>query len=156
MNIRLLLIGKTQQNEIDHLVQDYASRLGHYCRFKMECLEPKLKKGRLEPNQIKELEGSLLLKNLPESSFLILLDERGKEFDSVGFAAYLQKRLNAGPKELVFCIGGAYGFSDEVYKRANSKIALSQMTLTHQMVRLFAIEQIYRAFTILKGEKYHH
>lgn len=156
MNVRLLVVGKNQGDNLDSWLDDYVKRLNHYCNFSLTFIEPKIKKTKLDSGGLKALEGRHILDQISDSSFFILLDERGKEYSSIQFSQFIQKRLNAAPKEIVFCIGGAYGFSDEVYSRANAKLALSQMTLTHQMVRLLAVEQIYRAFTILKGEKYHH
>ena len=156
MNIRLLVIGKTADPNLQVLINDYSNRLSHYCNFSIQVSEPKLKKKHIDIESLKIEEGKHILKHIEKSTLLLLLDEKGKEFNSRGFAAHLQKRLNSGVKEIVFCIGGAYGFSQEVYDRANSKLALSQMTMTHQMVRLLFVEQLYRAFTILKGEKYHH
>jgi 23S rRNA (pseudouridine1915-N3)-methyltransferase len=118
---------------------------------------PDLKKAKnLSETEQKQKEGALILKKIQPSDTLILLDENGKTFDSVGFSGYLQKHMNSGLKRMVFVIGGPYGFSSEVYKKANGKIALSKMTFSHQMVRLFFIEQLYRGFTILKNEPYHH
>ncbi len=156
MHFKLLVIGKTADSNMETLINDYTKRLGHYCNFSMHVGEPKVKKKNLDHEDLKQEEGKLILTNINRASYLILLDEKGLEFNSNGFSKYLQKRLNTGQKEIVFCIGGAFGFSNEVYERANAKIALSQMTLTHQMVRLLFVEQLYRGFTILKGEKYHH
>lgn len=156
MNFKLLVIGKTADPNLEKLINDYTNRLSHYCNFSLQIGEPKLKRKNIDAESLKVEEGKYILNQIEKSSFLILLDEKGQQFNSVGFSKYLQKRLNSGLKEIVFCIGGAYGFSQEVYQRANSKIALSQMTLTHQMVRLLFVEQLYRGFTILKGEKYHH
>lgn len=156
MNIKLLVVGKTADPNLEILINDYTKRLSHYCNFTFQVGEPKIKKKSIDNEALKIEEGKYLLNQIEKSSFLILLDEKGQEFNSVGFSKFLQKRLNSGLKEVVFCIGGAFGFSQDVYSRANSKIALSQMTLTHQMVRLLFVEQLYRGFTILKGEKYHH
>jgi len=156
MTIKLLCIGKTDNRELNQLIEVYYKRLQFYNKFEFEII-PDLKKTKnLEENQQKEREGELILAKLQNSDFMVLLDENGKEFSSEKFSAYLQKRLNSGLKQLIFVIGGPYGFSDAVYKRANAKLALSQMTFSHQMVRLFFTEQLYRAFTILKNEPYHH
>ena len=154
MNVRLICIGKTDDKRIESLFLEYENRLKHYANFKSEFLI--LKKKSKAVDQVKTEEGELILQKIENSSFLVLLDEMGRSYDSVKFSAFLQKRMNSGLKEVVFLIGGAHGFSSAVYERANSKVALSSMTFTHQMVRLVFIEQLYRAFTILKGEKYHH
>lgn len=156
MNIRLLMVGATDDPLMDELIQGYVKRLNHYIKFELHTL-PGLKKTKnLTPAQQSQKEGALILKALDPSDRVILLDEQGKKMSSVGFAKFLQKQMNAGGKKLVFVIGGAYGFSDEVYRRATTRVSLSDMTFSHQMVRLFVVEQCYRAFTILKGEPYHH
>jgi len=156
MTILLLAIGKTDNTELQSLIQNYTKRLGHYIKFNFEVI-PDLKKVKnLSKDQQKQKEGALILSKITNSDSLILLDENGKEFNSVAFSSYLQKHMNSGIKKLVFVIGGPYGFSEEVYKRANGKLALSKMTFSHQMVRLFFVEQLYRGFTILKNEPYHH
>ncbi len=156
MTIKLLCIGKTDKRELNQLIEIYKKRLQFYNKFEIEII-PDLKKTKnLDENQQKEKEGELILAKTQNSAFLVLLDENGKEFSSEKFSEYIQKRLNSGLKQLIFVIGGPYGFSDAVYQRANSKVALSQMTFSHQMVRLFFTEQLYRAFTILKNEPYHH
>lgn len=156
MTIKLLCIGKTDNRELKQLIEVYKRRLQFYNKFEIDII-PDLKKTKsLDENQQKEKEGELILAKVQNSDFLILLDENGKEFSSEKFSAYIQKRLNSGLKQLIFVIGGPYGFSEEVYQRADSKVALSQMTFSHQMVRLFFTEQLYRAFTILKNEPYHH
>lgn len=154
MNTRLICIGKTDDSRIESLFLAYENRLKHYTNFSTEFLVQK-KKSKSE-DQLKKEEGELLLQKVDKSSFLILLDESGKSYSSKQFSLLMQKRMNTGLKEVVFVIGGAFGFSPEVYDRADAKVALSAMTFTHQMVRLIFIEQLYRAFTILKGEKYHH
>ncbi|MGB8704294.1 MAG: 23S rRNA (pseudouridine(1915)-N(3))-methyltransferase RlmH [Gillisia sp.] len=156
MTIKLLAIGKTDEKGLQDLTDVYVKRLGFYCKFEWEYL-PDIKKAKnLDENLQKQKEGELLLKNLQASDFVVLLDENGKQFSSEGFSEFLQKRMNSGLKQLVFVIGGPYGFSEEVYKRADSKLSLSKMTFSHQMIRLFFTEQLYRAFTILKNEPYHH
>lgn len=156
MTIKLLCIGKTDNRELKQLIEVYKNRLQFYNKFEIDII-PDLKKTKsLDENQQKEKEGELILAKVQNSDFLVLLDENGKEFSSEKFSAYIQKRLNSGLKQLIFVIGGPYGFSEAVYQRANSKVALSQMTFSHQMVRLFFTEQLYRAFTILKNEPYHH
>jgi 23S rRNA (pseudouridine1915-N3)-methyltransferase len=156
MTIKLLAIGKTDSAELQQLINLYEKRLGHYVHFSMEII-PDLKKTKnLSERQQKEKEGELVLKRLAPTDILVLLDENGKQFTSLDFSSYLQKKMNSGIKQLVFVIGGPYGFSEAVYKMASGKISLSKMTFSHQMVRLFMIEQVYRAFTILKNEPYHH
>jgi 23S rRNA (pseudouridine1915-N3)-methyltransferase len=156
MKIRLICVGKTERSYLKEGESEYLKRLKHYCSFeKIEISELKNAK-KLSEDQIKLEEGKLILVKLESSEQLILLDENGKSFDSVGFSKFLQKKFNQGGKSIVFVVGGAYGFSDEMYARSNGKISLSEMTFSHQMVRLFFIEQVYRALTILKGEPYHH
>lgn len=156
MNIKLVAIGKTDSKELQALVDEYRKRLTFYVRFDLEIL-PDIKNAKnLSEAQQKEKEGELILSKLSPTDQLILLDENGKSYSSVGFAQELQKKMNQGIKTLVLVIGGPYGFSQEVYARANGKISLSAMTFSHQMVRLFIVEQLYRAFTILRGEPYHH
>lgn len=156
MTIKLLAIGKTDSTQLQQLIAIYEKRLGHYINFKLELI-PDLKKTKsLSEEQQKTKEGELILKQLSNTDALILLDEGGKQFSSLEFSSYLQKKMNSGIKQLVFVIGGPYGFSDAVYKAASGKISLSKMTFSHQMVRLFVVEQLYRAFTILKNEPYHH
>lgn len=154
MKIRFLCVGKTADKRIKTLYEEYLKRLSHYAKVSVEYLE--IKKKNLTPESLKLEEGKVILSRIDNSTNLILLDEQGNQFSSEGFAAFLQKGLNASSREMVFVIGGAYGFSDDIYSRASHKIALSKMTFTHQMVRLIFLEQLYRGFTILKGEKYHH
>lgn len=156
MTIKLLAIGKTDNKLLQSLIDDYQKRLGFYIKFEFEII-PDLKKVKnLTEEQQKQKEGELILAKLKATDVLILLDENGKHLDSVGFSNYLQKHMNSGIKQLVFVIGGPYGFSQEVYNKALGKISLSKMTFSHQMIRLFIIEQLYRGFTILKNEPYHH
>lgn len=156
MTIKLLTIGKTDNKQLQMLIDDYTKRLGHYIKFELDII-PDLKKVKhLSEVQQKIKEGELILTKLNNTDILILLDENGKQYSSIDFSDYLQKHMNSGIKQLVFVIGGPYGFSDEVYAKSQSKISLSKMTFSHQMVRLFVVEQLYRAFTILKNEPYHH
>ncbi|MCM8570814.1 23S rRNA (pseudouridine(1915)-N(3))-methyltransferase RlmH [Gramella jeungdoensis] len=156
MTIKLVCIGKTDKKELEELIDIYSKRLQHYIKFELEII-PDLKKTKnLDESQQKSKEGELILSGVQNSDFLVLLDENGKQFSSETFSEYIQKRMNTGLKRLIFVIGGPYGFSEEVYKRADSKVSLSKMTFSHQMVRLFFTEQLYRAFTILKNEPYHH
>ena len=155
MKVTLLVVGKTTDSHIEALINDYQKRLTHYLPFTLQVI-PELKNTKaLTPEQQKQAEGELILKALSANVDLILLDEHGKEFRSVEFADYLQKRMSSG-RDVVFVVGGPYGFSEAVYQRANGKISLSKLTFSHQMVRLFFVEQIYRAMTILRGEPYHH
>lgn len=156
MTIKLLTVGKTDDSGLQTLIDTYVKRLGHYNRFEFEII-PDLKKTKnLNTEQQKVMEGKLILDKVATSDFLVLLDENGKQYSSEGFSEYIQKRLNSGMKQLIFVVGGPFGFSEEVYQRANGKLSLSKMTFSHQMVRLFFTEQLYRAFTILKNEPYHH
>jgi len=156
MNIKLLAIGKTDNKALQQLMDDYMKRLSFYIKFELEVI-PDIKNAKnMSEAQQKEKEGEVILSKLFPTDQLILLDENGKNFSSVGFSDELQKKMNSGIKTLVFVIGGPYGFSKEVYAKAQGKISLSAMTFSHQMVRLFFIEQVYRAFTILRGEPYHH
>ena len=156
MQIKLLAIGKTDNKQLQLLIDDYTKRLGHYIKFSLEII-PDLKKVKnLNEAQQKQKEGELLLNKVSNTDVLVLLDENGKQLDSVDFSSYLQKHMNSGIKQLIFVIGGPYGFSEDVYKKAQGKLSLSKMTFSHQMVRLFFIEQLYRGFTILKNEPYHN
>lgn len=155
MKITLLVVGKTTDMHIETLIQEYQKRLSHYLPFSLHII-PELKNTKaLTPDQQKIAEGELILRSLTSGTDLILLDEHGKEFRSIEFADYIQKRMSSG-RDVVFAVGGPYGFSEAVYQRANGKISLSKMTFSHQMVRLFFVEQLYRALTILRGEPYHH
>lgn len=156
MTVKLLAVGKTDDADLRKLIDIYVKRLGFYTKFELEIV-PDLKKVKnLDENQQKQKEGEIILSKIQNSDYLVLLDENGKQFSSEAFAEYIQKRFNSGMKQLIFVIGGPYGFSPEVYERAQAKISLSKMTFSHQMVRLFFTEQLYRAFTILKNEPYHH
>ena len=149
-------MGKTNHVALRDWLPEYQKRLSHYVRFEWtELPELKNTKNLREATQ-KEAEGKRVLKQLNPQDTLVLLDEKGSQHSSKGFADFLQKRMNAGTKNLVFVIGGPYGFSAEVYKRAQYKISLSTMTFSHQMVRIFVAEQLYRAFSILNNEPYHH
>lgn len=156
MRIKLICVGKTTSSYLVAGENDYLKRLQHYGQVdKIEIPELKNAK-RLREAEIKKEEGVLILAKISAGEQVILLDERGKQYDSLNFSKFLQKKFNQGGKSIVFIIGGAYGFSEDVYAKANGKISLSEMTFSHQMVRLFFLEQLYRAFTILKGEPYHH
>jgi 23S rRNA (pseudouridine1915-N3)-methyltransferase len=138
------------------LISEYQKRLTHYVRFELEIIADIKNAKNLSELQQKEKEGQLILSKIQTSDQLLLLDDKGKHFTSIEFSQFLQKKMNTGLKQLVFVIGGPYGFSEEVYKKASGKISLSKMTFSHQMIRLFFIEQLYRGFTILKNEPYHH
>lgn len=155
MKITLIVVGKTADERLQSLISDYQQRLKHYVPFEFVVL-PDIKNAKsLSEEQLKTAEGELILARLTPAMDVILLDEHGREFRSIEYAQWLQKKMGSG-KDLTLIIGGAYGFSPAVYERANGKISMSQMTFSHQMIRLMAIEQIYRAMTILRGEPYHH
>lgn len=156
MKLRLILVGKTVGAPLREGVADYAGRLAHYASFSIEEI-PELKQtASLTRDQIKTREGELILSRLREGDWVILLDERGRHFTSLAWSQDLERKLSHGARDLVFVIGGAYGFSQPVYDRANEKLSLSEMTFSHQLVRLVFVEQLYRAFTIMRGEPYHH
>ena len=156
MKITLLTVGKTDKEWVREGLDIYVSRLKHYIPFSVVEI-PELKNvSALTRDQIKTREGELILKNIRPTDDVILLDERGKEYSSTELAKIIQDKLSYGSRDIVYVIGGAYGFSDQVYKRADSKLSLSRMTFSHQMVRAIFAEQIYRAFTIMRGEPYHH
>ena len=156
MQITLIAVGKTDKTELEELIAVYEKRLKHYVRFDFRGV-PDLKNSKtLSETQQTEKEGELILAQLQPTDTLVLLDERGKQYSSVDFAEFLQKKMNSGIKNLVLAIGGPYGFSDAVYAKCSGKISLSKMTFSHQMVRLFLVEQLYRGFTILRSEPYHH
>jgi len=156
MQIKLIAIGKTDDKQLLQLIEQYQKRLKHYIKFDLDII-PDIKNAKnLSEKQQKEKEGELILKKITPTDVLVLLDENGKQFTSVEFSSYLQKKMNAGIKQLVFVIGGPYGFSETIYQKAQGKVSLSKMTFSHQMIRLFVVEQIYRGFTILKNEPYHH
>ena len=156
MKIKLIAIGKTDSKDLQPLIEEYSKRLSFYVSFNFEII-PDIKNAKnLSKKQQKIAEGNELLKRIEKSDTIIILDEKGKTFSSVEFSVFLQKKMNSGLKNLIFIIGGPYGFSEEIYQRANAKISLSTMTFSHQMIRLFFIEQLYRGFTILRNEPYHH
>jgi len=156
MKITLLSIGKTNLAGLREGISLYVERLQHYIPFEYKEIPDVRNAGNLSQEQLKTQEGELILQALGNNDELWLLDENGRQFSSVEFAKYLEKRLLHSSKSLVIVIGGAFGFSDKVYQRAKEKLSLSPMTFSHQMVRLIAAEQLYRAFTIIKGEPYHH
>lgn len=156
MKITLLTVGKTDVKWVREGLELYKSRLAHYIPFQTVEI-PELKNvSSFTHEQIKQKEGELILKNIKPGDEVILLDEHGKEYRSVEFSRMLEEKISRGSRDIVFVIGGAYGFSAEVYSRADGKISLSKMTFSHQMVRTVFVEQLYRAFTIMRGEPYHH
>lgn len=156
MNIELLVVGKTDSKEVEALVELYARRVNRYCKFAVTALPDIRNTKNLTAKQQRTAEGEALLRQFAEGDYVALLDERGEEMRSVEFALWIQKRLNGGVRRLVMVVGGPYGFSDEVYRRADARLSLSRMTFSHQIVRAIFAEQIYRAFTILRNEPYHH
>ena len=156
MRITLLQVGKTEQKWLQEGFAEYERRLRHYIRFESRVI-PSLKLSRsISESQQNKLEAELILKNIPERSLIILLDDKGKQYSSEDFAVSLQNKMNTGVQHLVFIIGGPYGFDQVIYQKANEKLSLSKMTFSHQMVRPIFLEQLYRAFTILRNEPYHH
>lgn len=152
----LIVVGKTTDKRFEAIIQEYVERVCHYIPFAVEAI-PELKNTKgMSQNEQKQREGELILKSIQTGDYVVLLDEHGSERTSLDFAAWMQKKMSAGPKRLVFIIGGPYGFSEAIHKRGNEEVSLSKMTLSHQMVRMFFVEQIYRAMTILGGEPYHH
>ncbi len=156
MKIKLLAIGKTDDKNLIQLIEMYQKRLKHYVKFDFEVIPDVKNAKNLSEEQQKEKEGNLILSKIQNTDQLILLDDKGKQYTSVEFSSFLQKKMNSGIKQLILVVGGPYGFSDAVYQKANGKLSLSKMTFSHQMIRLFIVEQIYRGFTILKNEPYHH
>ncbi|MCR5645017.1 MAG: 23S rRNA (pseudouridine(1915)-N(3))-methyltransferase RlmH [Bacteroidales bacterium] len=156
MKILLLVIGKTDEDYLVTGIKKYVGRLGHYTPFELKEIPDIRNRKTLSEEQQKKAESFLLLQQLQPSDHVVLLDERGKQYTSIEFSELIEKRSASGVKRLVFLIGGPYGFAQEVYDRADALLSLSPMTFSHQMVRLVFVEQLYRAFTILKGEPYHH
>ena len=156
MKIKLLVVGKTHDKDLSGLIDEYVKRVNRYLQFEIEVV-PDIKKAKhLSEPQLKQKEGLAILDRIRESDTVFLLDESGKQYSSVEFSKFLQQQLNRGGKQLLFVIGGAYGFDEAVVRRAQGKISLSKMTFSHQMVRLFFVEQLYRGFSILRNEPYHH
>ena len=152
----LIVVGKTTDKRFEAIINEYVERICHYIPFAVEVI-PELKSTKgLSQNEQKQREGEQIQRSLQAGDYVVLLDEHGSERSSMDFAAWMQKKMSAGPKRLVFIIGGPYGFSEDIHKRGNEEISLSRMTLSHQMVRIFFAEQVYRAMTILNGEPYHH
>lgn len=156
MKLKLLTVGKTTQPEIQKLSAEYAKRLNRYCKYEEVSLRAVKASSQSSEAVQKKKEGDKILKQIKTSDIVVLLDEKGKRYSSVNFSRWLQKRMLSGKKQIIFIVGGPYGFSEEVYSRADFKLSLSPMTFSHQMIRAFFTEQLYRAFTILKNEPYHH
>ncbi len=156
MKVCLLVIGKTDASYIREGIAEYEKRLTRYIPYEMKVLPDVKNAKNLTESLQKEREGEMLLEQFQAGDFVVLLDEKGRQYSSVEFSQFLAQKMLGTIKRLVFVVGGPYGFSEEVYKRANDKISLSKMTFSHQMVRMIFAEQIYRAMTILKGEPYHH
>lgn len=156
MNIKLVVVGKTEEKYLKEGIDIFEKRLKFYIPYEMIIIHSLKDTKNLSPQMVKEREGELIIKQVSKADKVILFDEMGEEFRSIEYANFLQKNMNAGIKTICFVVGGAFGFSDEVYKIANLKIAMSKMTFSHQMIRLMIVEQLYRAFTILKNEPYHN
>lgn len=156
MKIGLLVVGKTDAKYFVDAIHEYESRLKHYIPFELQIIGDIKNVKNLTSTQQKEKEGESILKNIQQGDYVVLLDEHGKEYTSMQFATYIEKKTHNITKRLLFIIGGAYGFSEAIYARADEKVSLSKMTFSHQMIRLLFIEQIYRAMTILNNEPYHH
>jgi len=156
MKIELIVIGKTTSRYLQDGIDQYCKRLKHYVPFELRCL-PDIKTTKaLTQERQKDLEGEQFLSLLQPGDYLVLLDEHGKEYTSREYATYIDRKMSVVPKRILFLVGGPYGFSQEVYSRADDKISFSKMTFSHEMIRLFFVEQLYRAMTILRGEPYHH
>jgi len=156
MKITLVCIGKTDDKYIQEGIDKYNKRLKHYITFNIVVLPDVKNVKNLSQSQQKEKEAEIFNKHIQNTDYVVLLDERGKEYSSIEFSSFLEKKMIASVQHMVFLVGGPYGFSEEIKQRANSLVSLSKMTFSHQMVRLFFVEQIYRAYTIMKGEPYHH
>lgn len=156
MKVELIWVGKTVNKHFVDLIDDYAARVKHYVGFDIVTI-PELKNTKnLSVDQEKQQEGDLILRQLQTGDYVVLLDEHGRELRSVEFSKYMEQKMQTVGKRLVFVVGGPYGFSPNVYARANEKLSLSKMTFSHQMIRLIFVEQLYRAMTIMRGEPYHH
>ena len=156
MNIELIVVGKTDMREVESLVEMYAKRINFYCKFSITTLPDVKNTKSLSIKQQRTAEGESILRQIGDGDYVMLLDEKGEEFRSLDFAHWLQKRMNSGIRRLVLVIGGPFGFSEDVYARANGKLSLSRMTFSHQIVRAIFTEQLYRAFAILNNDPYHH
>lgn len=156
MKIELAVIGKTSIGYLKQGIDEYIKRLKHYVPFEIKYIDDIKNTKNISEDQQKRTEGAKILSLLDKSNFVVLLDEHGKEYTSMQYSSYIQKRMLSGTKKVVFVIGGPYGFSQEVYDRANDKISFSKMTFNHEMIRLIFTEQLYRAYTIINHEPYHH
>lgn len=156
MNIKLIVIGKSEEKYLREAVEIYLKRLTHYINFEIVVLPDVKNAKNMSIAELKDKEAELILKHSAKADKVVLLDEKGKEYSSVEFSKYLTKQMNASVKTLAFVVGGAFGFSEKVYSQANEKLSISKMTFSHQMIRLLFVEQLYRAFTIIKGEPYHN
>ncbi|MCG8410880.1 MAG: 23S rRNA (pseudouridine(1915)-N(3))-methyltransferase RlmH [Bacteroidales bacterium] len=156
MKVKLIVIGKTDSKYIKEGNTEYLKRLKHYINAEIIVIQDLKNTKNLSEQQQKKKEGELILNHVKDNDFVVLLDENGGQYSSVEFSKFIEKQMISGVKNLIFVIGGPYGFSDEVYQKANKKISLSRLTFSHQMVRLIFLEQLYRSMTILKGEPYHH
>ena len=156
MQLSLLVLGKTDSAQIETEIKRYESRLKHYLPFELRVIPDVRRGSKLTPEEQKRAEGIELLRYITPTDRVYLFDERGESYTSRAFATFIERAMVSGERHLVFIIGGPYGFSPEVYERADGQVSLSRMTFSHQMVRLFAIEQLYRAQTIIRGEPYHH
>jgi 23S rRNA (pseudouridine1915-N3)-methyltransferase len=156
MKIQLTVVGKTNQDFVQKGLDEFCSRLKHYIPFELDIIPDIKNTKNLSQEEQKEKEGELILKSIQSGDYVVLLDERGKEFSSVQFAGYIEKKTHTITKKLVFVIGGPYGFSQKIYEAASERVSLSKMTFSHQMIRLVFAEQLYRAMTILNNEPYHH
>lgn len=156
MEIELLTVGKTSIRFVEEGIAEYTRRLKHYIPFSIKALPDIKNTSKLSEAKQKEAEGEKILTSLTTADYVVLLDEHGKEYTSVEFSSFIEKQMIGGRRKVVFVVGGPYGFSQEVYNRADSLLSLSKMTFNHEMVRLFFVEQIYRGMTILRGEPYHH
>lgn len=156
MRITILLVGKTQSKELDILMAEYKKRLKRYIQVEWMELPDFKNRGKVTSEELKRIEGQLILSKISSGDELYLFDEKGEEFTSVGFSNFFRKKMNSGVRNLVFVVGGAYGFSDEVYAESKGRIAISKLTFPHQLIRVLILEQIYRSYTIIKGEPYHH
>ena len=156
MKIELFVVGKTNHNYLSPGIEDYLKRINRYIQFSIRCISDAKNTKNLSQQQQKNAEGQNILVAIENSDYVVLLDEHGKEYKSIEFASLIDKKMQTVTKRLVFVVGGPYGFSEDVYKRANEKISLSKMTFPHDLIRLIFVEQLYRAFSILNHEPYHH
>jgi 23S rRNA (pseudouridine1915-N3)-methyltransferase len=156
MKITVIVVGKTQSKELITIMDEYRKRLKRYIQVEwIELLDYK-NRGKVTAEELKKIEGKMILNKLSTDDELILFDEKGMEKTSLELSQYFKKKMNSGLKNLVFVVGGAYGFSSDVYERSNGRLSISKLTFPHQLIRAFILEQIYRSYTILKGEPYHH